>query len=216
MNKGQKSEQKIKNILKVFKMNEDRFSTILGVIVVFLVGMMIVNYFRSANLNIWKGSIFDNAATTTAETEKTEESKEKTDTYIVVKGDDLWHIAERYYKSGYNYVDIIKENKLPASGRIEPGMELTMPKVEAKKQTLVEKKVEEVKAVPQAEQKNEQAERIDLDTYTTQKGDNLWEISVRAYGDGFKWTKIYWENRQIIGKNPNILYSGLNLKLPKI
>lgn len=215
MNKGQKSEQKLKNILKVFKMNEDKFSTILGVIVVFLVGMMMLNYFKSAKLNIWKGSIFDNAASTTAETEKTEESKEKLDTYIVVKGDDLWHISERYYKSGYNYVDIIKENSLPANGKIEPGMELRMPKVEPKKQTLVETKIAET-AKQEIEQSKTQTGRIDLDTYTTQKGDSLWDISVRAYGDGFKWTKIYWGNKELIGKNPNMLYSGVKLNLPKI
>src|SRR5207248_9194835 len=26
--------------------------------------------------------------------------------YTVAPGDDLWHIAEKFYKSGYNYVDI--------------------------------------------------------------------------------------------------------------
>lgn len=223
MNKGQNSENNIKNILKAFKMNEDRFSTLLGIIVVFLVGMMMFNYFKSANLNMWKGSIFNGGATTTAVEENTDSAMQKADTYKVVKGDDLWHIAERHYKSGYNYVDIIKENNLPANGRIEIGMELKLPKVEAKKLTAkesvavkpAEKKVE-VKAIAEVTPTPAKtAGTIDLDTYTTQKGDSLWSISVRAYGDGFKWTKIYWENKAVIGKNPNMLYSGVKLNLPK-
>lgn len=224
MNKGQNGENNIKNILKAFKMNEDKFSTLLGVIVVFLVGMMMFNYFKSANLSMWKGSIFDSGATTTATEEKTDTTNQNVDTYKVVKGDDLWHISERHYKSGYNYVDIIKENKLPASGRIEVGMELKLPKVEPKKMTVkepvadksTEKKVE-VKAVVEATPTPAKtAGTIDLDTYATQKGDSLWTISVRAYGDGFRWTKIYWENKAVIGKNPNMLFSGIKLNLPKI
>lgn len=217
MNKGQNSEKNIKNILKAFKMNEDRFSTLLGVIVVFLVGMMMFNYFKSANLNIWKGNVSEDGASTTMGGENADSATKDVNTYKVVKGDDLWHIAERHYKSGYNYVDIIKENKLPANGRIEPGMELKLPKIEAKKMT-----VKEPVAVKQAEKKVEvtptparTAGTIDLDTYTTQKGDSLWTISVRAYGDGFKWTKIYWENKAVIGKNPNMLFSGVKLNLPK-
>ncbi len=223
MNKGQAGEKNIKNILKSFKMNEDKFSTILGVIVVFLVGMMMFNYFKSANLNMWKGNIFDSGATTTTNEEKGDSPDKNVDTYKVVKGDDLWHISERHYKSGYNYVDIIKENNLPSNGRIEVGMELKLPKVEpkkltAKKEITVEKTAEEKKELSVTAEATpaKTAGTIDLDTYTTQKGDSLWTISVRAYGDGFKWTKIYWENKAAIGKNPNILYSGVKLSLPKI
>ena len=115
MNKGQVSEKNIKNILKAFKMNEDKFSTLLGIVVVALVGVMMFNYFKSANLSMWKGSIFDNGATTTSTEEKADAADQKVDTYKVVKGDDLWHISERHYKSGYNYVDIIKEKKLAAN-----------------------------------------------------------------------------------------------------
>lgn len=220
MNKGQVSENNIKNILKAFKMNEDRFSTLLGVIVVFLVGLMMFNYFKSANLSIWKGSIFENGATTTADEEKTDITSQKPDTYKVVKGDVLWRIAENHYKSGYNYVDIIKENNLPADGRIEVGMELKLPKVEAKKITAKEAVAEKTKDPKKVEvvvtpTPAKTAGTIDLDTYTTQKGDSLWTISVRAYGDGFKWTKIYWENKAVIGKNPNMLFSGVKLSLPK-
>ncbi|OGD81396.1 hypothetical protein A2572_01185 [Candidatus Collierbacteria bacterium RIFOXYD1_FULL_40_9] len=219
MNKGQSGEKNLKNILKTFKMNEDKFSTLLGIVVVFLMGVMIVNYFKSAKLNIWKGGLLDNGATTTMSEEKNDSSDNEVDTYKVVKGDDLWHIAEKHYESGYNYVDIIRENKLPANGKIEPGMELKLPRVEAKKITIkmnkTEKNAGEKVVVAVTPTPTKTAGTIDLDTYITQKGDSLWTISVRAYGDGFKWTKIYWENKEVIGKNPNILYTGVKLSLPK-
>lgn len=109
----------------------------------------------------------------------------------------------RHYKSGYNYVDIIKENNLPSNGRIEVGMELKLPRVDpkmitAKKDVAVEKAAEEKKELAATAEvaPAKTAGTIDLDTYTTQKGDSLWTISVRAYGDGFSWTKIYWENKK--------------------
>ena len=220
MNKGQSSDTRIKNILKFFKVNEDRFSTLLGIVVVFLVAGMMINYFKTANLKIWKGSLLSETEPATISLEDSKKADlPGGDTYKVVKGDDLWHISEKYYKSGYNYVDIIKENKLSSKGNIEVGQELKIPKVAAKKITVVEK--QETKAVAPkneavVETKSKESGTIDVDTYTTIKGDSLWTISVRAYGDGFKWTKIYWANRTVIGKNPNILFSGLKLSLPKI
>ncbi len=214
MNTGQSSEQRVKNILKFFKMNEDRFSTLLGIIVVFLVAGMMINYFKHANLNTWKGSLLSESEPKTTTIDQLNKDTAKDDSYKVVKGDTLWHISERYYGSGYNYVDIIKENKLDKKGKIEVGQVIKFPKVEAKTKTAK-------MAVKNTETKVEsglakESGTIDAQSYTTVKGDTLWSIAVRSYGDGFKWTKIYWANRLIIGKNPNLLYGGLKLSLPKI
>ena len=51
--------------------------------------------------------------------------------------------------------------------------------------------------------------------YTVKKGDNLWKISVQAYGTGYNWTKIYEANKSLI-KNPNVLLTGTKITLPKI
>jgi nucleoid-associated protein YgaU len=216
MTKGQSSDIKIKNTLKFFKMNEDRFSTLLGIIVVFLVAGMMINYFKSANLKIWKGSLLsDSQPSTISMDEKNTTKNDGNDTYKVVKGDDLWHISERYYKSGYNYVDIIKENKLSKNGLITAGMELKMPKVEARKKTVIDTEPK-LTIKDNVVMEKKESGTIDSDTYTTLKGDSLWTISVRSYGDGFKWTKIYWANKAVIGKNPNVLFSGIKLNLPKL
>ena len=44
-------EKKIKKILKTLKVNEDFISTILGGMVLLLMGVMIFNYFKSVNRN---------------------------------------------------------------------------------------------------------------------------------------------------------------------
>src|SRR3990167_6588111 len=58
-----------------------------------------------------------------------------TDKYTVRKGDNLWKIAEMKYGSGYNFVDIAKENKISNVNLIESGQVLVMPKVTPKKLT---------------------------------------------------------------------------------
>lgn len=43
--------------------------------------------------------------------------------------------------------------------------------------------------------------------------DCLWNISLRKYGTGFKWTEIYQMNKDQI-KNPDLIYPGQDLNLP--
>lgn len=52
------------------------------------------------------------------------------------------------------------------------------------------------------------------DSYVVVKGDCLWNISRKFYGAGKMYTKIYNANTDII-KNPNLIYPGQILKIPK-
>lgn len=52
------------------------------------------------------------------------------------------------------------------------------------------------------------------DTYTVKKGDCLWNIAKKFYGDGAKYTKIYNANKKTIGSNPNLIRPGQVLKIP--
>jgi LysM repeat protein len=126
--------------------------------------------------------------------------------YTVAAGDNLWNIAEKQYKSGYNWVDIARANKLSNPGQITAGQKLKMPKVEQKVATVV---------TPQKQQSQtvvESSTKITGDTYTTVKGDTLWSISVRAYGDGYQWSKIASANNLV---NPSLIHSGNKLKIPR-
>lgn len=52
-------------------------------------------------------------------------------------------------------------------------------------------------------------------TYTVQKGDCLWNIAKKFYGNGSKYTVIYNANKDKI-KNPNLIYPGQVLTIPAV
>jgi len=118
-------------------------------------------------------------------------------THTVQKGESLWAIAEKYYKSGYNWVDIAKENKLENPGFITDGQQITIPSVEPKLSTLSE---------------SQTSEPISSSIYSVEKGDTLWSIAVRSYGDGYRWIDIAKENNLI---HPNLIHHGNVLTLPR-
>lgn len=194
-------ERNLKKILKTLKVNEGLVSTVMGGVVVLVMTTMIFNYFKTLN----KGGQIDEKSAA-QEIKETTASKDLPTTYKVVKGDDLWHISERFYNSGYNYVDIAKENKLKDANAIEVGQELAIPKVEAKKITAVKSTKTETKTGDIS---------IETDKYTTIKGDYLWSIALRAYGDGYKWIEIYKTNKDKIGSNPSVLLANTELSLPR-
>ncbi len=129
------------------------------------------------------------------ESESEAESKHK-----VEPNESLWKIAEKYFKSGYNWIDIAERNKLANANVIRVGQELIIPKVQPRKITVVES------------QTTSSNEAITGDTYTVQKGDSLWKIAVRAYGDGYRWVDIAKKNDL---KNPNIIHPGNLLNIPR-
>lgn len=50
-------------------------------------------------------------------------------------------------------------------------------------------------------------------TYTVVKGDSLWNIAKKFYGDGSKYTAIYEANKDKIA-NPSLIYAGQVLTIP--
>jgi nucleoid-associated protein YgaU len=206
-------EASLKKLLKTLKFNESAISTLFGALVVIIIGVMIFNYFKSFN----KGKVSEIAPVEVTQTPGTsapvivEEDGIKVPqglpvSYKVVRNDNLWKIAEKYYGSGYNWVDIAKENNLKNPSQLEIGMELKIPKAEVKEVNLANKGII---SAPGANK------TLDSETYLTVKGDHLWSIAVRAYGDGYAWTKIYQSNKTLIGKNPGKLAVGIVLKLPR-
>lgn len=188
----------LKATLKAIKLNEPTLSTILGAFVILAVGVMAINYFRSPGKT---GTITAPAQTAREETTPKIGAKHK-----VVSGEHLWGIAEMYYKSGYNWVDIAQANKLANANVISAGMELTIPEVTAKNYTV--DTTQQAQASPQSD------EPIQTDTYSVAQGDHLWNIAVRAYGDGYQWSKIWEANRASIS-NPNLIYPDQNLTIPR-
>ena len=176
----------LKKLLKTIKLNEENISMILGAVVLVVVGVLVVNYFKDKSA----GSITVDSTKTIAVNEHT-----------VVKGETLWSIAESSYGSGYNWVDIKSANNLKSED-IEIGQKLIIPNDIVAKQPTTTEKVETIS----------QAKTITGDTYTVEKGDSLWNIAVRAYGDGFKWTEIAKANNLV---HPNVIHTGNVLILPR-
>ncbi len=69
------------------------------------------------------------------------------------------------------------------------------------------------KAKPKRETKNSPAPKKKAQTYTVKKGDCLWVIAKKYYGDGKLYPKIFNANRNKI-KNPNLIYPGQVLTIP--
>ncbi len=51
-------------------------------------------------------------------------------------------------------------------------------------------------------------------TYTVDSGDNLSAIAKQELGDANRWHEIYELNKDLIGKNPDLIQPGMELKLP--
>jgi nucleoid-associated protein YgaU len=50
-------------------------------------------------------------------------------------------------------------------------------------------------------------------TYLVARGDNLWKIAKREYGDSNWWYEIFNANRRLI-KSPDLVHPGMTLRLP--
>jgi nucleoid-associated protein YgaU len=50
--------------------------------------------------------------------------------------------------------------------------------------------------------------------YAVQHGDSLWGIAQNKLGSGMHWHDLYHLNSDVLGSNPNMIFSGTQLKLP--
>lgn len=71
------------------------------------------------------------------------------------------------------------------------------------------------KIVPQSVRAAENPPKPANQTYTVVRGDCLWNIAKKYYGNGSKYTVIYNANRDKI-KNPNLIYPGQVLTIPAV
>jgi nucleoid-associated protein YgaU len=188
-------------ISRFFKSSEEVISMFLGLVIVVVVVGLVFNFFQRKRgiVDLPGLSVQKNIDLGEKLTDGTAEKKTVQGTYTVKKGDSLWKIAETNYRSGYNWVDISKANNLKNPGVLFTGQKLILPEVTVKKPV--------VAAV------NPKLQKIEGGTYKVVKGDNLWTISVRAYGDGYQWVEVWKTNKNKL-RSPDKLEIGMVLQMP--
>ena len=182
-----------------FNFTESYTSLILGAIVVLVVGILFV-FFAKGNSNMQTILTKDESSIATIDAKTSS-------TYTIKPGDDLWSISENVYKDGYKWVEIAKVNKLVNPGLIHVGNKLIIPTVAQK-----EPVIQNLKQTSQTQGSVIQNDSITEATYKIKSGDNLWDIAVRAYGDGFKWPEIAKANNL---ENPDLIFADNVLQIPR-
>ena len=164
---------------------------VLGILVIIIVGSLVIRYLKADRGTIPQELLNQpNSIEVLSKTHK------------VQKGESLWVIAENYYGDGFKWVDIATENKIANASIIEVDQELIIPNLdEQTQQNDITTTVSDV-----------QVSSTESQQYTIEKGDSLWKIAVKVYGDGYKWVEIAKENKII---TPNIIHSGNILVLPR-
>ncbi len=91
-------------------------------------------------------------------------------------------------------------------------------KGEAKDQAALEKaalmagNVEGVSKVDVSEVNVQEPAQQKIEIYEIQKGDTLWAIAEKFYGDGNKYKKIFEDNKEVI-KDPDKIYPGQKIRI---
>ena len=185
-----------------FNFTESYTSLISGAIVVLVIGIMLFS-FAKGHKNTQTSSTNEGPTT-----ERLSENESNTSsTYTIKPGDDLWNISENVYSDGYKWIEIAKVNKLENPGLIHAGNKLTIPTIAQKESAPIKSEVS-----PKETDKTIKNNSIVGNNYTIKPGDNLWNIAVRAYGDGFKWPEIAKANNL---QNPDLIFSDNILNLPR-
>lgn len=187
----------LKELLKRLKLSEQTVSMVLGALVIVVVGVLIFNYFRGVGKKTTPTEPVQPGGVKLIEEGGKIVPEGLPTTYKVEKGDHLWAISLKFFNSGYNWIDIARENRLKNPNKLLVGQELSIPKAEVRKPVVAQAKF---------------GEPISGSSYTVLKGDHLWGIAVRAYGDGYQWIEIAKANNLA---NPNLIHPGNILSIPR-
>lgn len=219
--KGSKTKRTTKKRVETKKLSDIKFtksytSLAYGVLTVVVIFLLI---YAGIRIFSHKAGTISKEGVNTENTQSTQENSQENQ-YTVKEGDNLWSISEQVYGTGYNWQLIAKANNLTNPGQIDKGQKLTIPEAPKNTPSMTASvsptpttiatptpskapQVANINGVPQG--------AINGSSYTVQHGDYLWEIAVRAYGDGYRWVDIARANNLA---NPGLIFSGNVLTLP--
>lgn len=127
-------------------------------------------------------------------------------TYTTEKGDTLWGLATRFYGDGRQWKKIYEANRdvLPSSSEVPVGVALVIPSAEGQPGAAAP----ETPAI-----ESRPAAVAGMGTYTVERGDTLYSIARKQYGDGSLWRVISEANRDRV-PDPEHLSVGTVLVIP--
>ncbi|OGY09680.1 MAG: hypothetical protein A2782_03095 [Candidatus Blackburnbacteria bacterium RIFCSPHIGHO2_01_FULL_43_15b] len=211
---------KTKQVLKFVKLNESKISIAFGALIILIALLVGFNFFNKRGQTLPPATA-QNQTQASPTPKEGQVPQNLPSTYKVQKGDNLWKISEQVYGSGYNWTDIARANKLANPGIISEGQELAMPQTATRQLTI------QISPVPSPTSTTPsftvtptpkilpQPQAIPGESYTVVRGDSLWKIAVRAYGDGFQWVKIWRANKTVIANHPDLIYPNQTFVIPR-
>ena len=188
-----------KLIKKYFKSTEELVSMFLGLAIVIVVTGLMFNFIQKRKGSVTIPGVSDISISKEDLTNKDKESVAE-NKYVVVANDSLWKIAENKYNDGFVWSEIAKINNISQPYQLEVGQKLILPNIDKKEITTTSETTNTT---------------INTSEYQVIKNDSLWKIAVRAYGDGYQWTKIWQENKSKL-YDPNELEIGMMLTIPSL
>lgn len=208
------------SLLDYFSFGESYTSLVLGIVVVIIASILLLSLFktRPSSVDTQKGtSSTKTSVVNELEQRKAPQAEDKSQPqkgekiYTVKPGDDLWNIAEIQYKDGYKWSLIAQANNLTNPSVINVGNELVIPEVSS------DSNVSQIQPATPTSSVNQPAQPatpqdITGKTYVIIPGDDLWDIAIRAYGNGYRWVDIARVNNLT---NPDLIHSGNTLTIPR-
>jgi nucleoid-associated protein YgaU len=188
---------------KYFKSTEEVVSMFLGLVIMIVVVGLLFNFIQKRKGSVTIPGISDISISKEDLANQPEEDNLESN-YVVVENDTLWKIAETKYNDGFAWKEIAKANNIENPNKLEVGKKLVIPNRENKEL-----------AISNENTNSNTNTTITAGEYKVMKGDSLWKIAVRAYGDGFQWTKIWQENKSKL-IDPNELEIGMTLIVPDL
>lgn len=133
-----------------------------------------------------------------------------TNDFIIAGGDGYTMLADFKVENEFGSIEDVLLEYLKEKGTInqESANRIKIVGLNAEVPEVTE--TPEVTEVPEVTDTED--ESSEDSTYVVQKGDNLWKIAVKLFGDAGKWKKIYEWNKDTI-KNPNLIYIGQELRI---
>ena len=166
---------------------------------------------------LWNGHVMDETYQMEIRTVEGEELIQKTDVQLSIEKKDIIYFEDLdedgyldmrilypTHESGEDELHVKKEEYWVWDLDKEKMIRVNDSELQARRSGAVGEAGEE--EVPQMD--------IGFIPVTVEKGDSLWKISERYYGDGKYWGQIYEYNRSVIGENPSLIYEGTELIFP--